>query len=107
MVTGSSIKDVYVEALAQYEGAMQKAQGMSDSALSIIMREFGGDLLIINPTGFARSDLAFWRNAIPADHMLCFPDGHPVGIQAASDGVWLDVGQIPPYSITSLALRKI
>jgi hypothetical protein len=63
-----------------------------------------GMLFIANPTSFPRSDLAFWSGTLPDGKQLLQGDGSPVRTQAAAEGTWIDVGELPPYSVSSLVV---
>ena len=51
-------------------------------------------LLIVNPTGFARSDLAFCPGTLPAGKVPATRDGTPLAVQPTDGGVWIDAGEI-------------
>lgn len=78
IIPGSSIGPVYEESLQQYEQVRQSVTALQDEALDVITRKLGGLLLVINPTSFTRYD--------------------PVEI----DGQLVDLGALPPYSVTPL-----
>ena len=105
IIPGSSIGQVYVESLQQYAEVQALANGVIHNGLAVIAETSGSDLLVVNPTSFARSDLAF----CPAGeldthtHALQRSDGTPVPIQAIEQGILLDVGTLPPYSVTPLS----
>lgn len=90
IIPGSSIREVYEEALRQAAEIRQMGSAVRDAAMQVIARQVGGDLLVINPTSFVRRDLAFWR------------DGDPSMGQPVTDGVLLDVDPLPPYSVMRL-----
>jgi alpha-mannosidase len=91
IIPGSSIGAVYVESLAQYAEIRRIAETISAEALSAIARQLGADGLAVNPTSFTRKDLAV--------------GGLQVGrfegwqVQQTDEGVLLDVGELPSYSI--------
>jgi len=78
IIPGSSIGQVYEEALQQYEKIRQIAVEARDQALGLIAEKSGAATLIVNPTSFPRHD--------------------PVEIA----GELVDMGELPPYSITTL-----
>ena len=94
IIPGSSIGEVYVDLLAQYAEVMALAGAARDSALESIAQKVSGDWLLVNPTSFARSDVVFLPVAQPANL--------PNPTQPVEGGVLVDVGEIPPYSITCL-----
>lgn len=78
IIPGSSIAPVYAESLEQYEQVRQIAENARDQALNVIAAHLGGSKLVVNPTSFTRNE--------------------PVEI----DGEWVDVGELPPYSVKTL-----
>ncbi|MEZ4590756.1 MAG: hypothetical protein R3D55_06395 [Chloroflexota bacterium] len=57
--SGSSINQVYVDALADYARVRQLGEQVRDEALAQLAAALGCDLLLVNATSFAQSDLAF------------------------------------------------
>ncbi|MBN2305415.1 MAG: alpha-mannosidase, partial [Anaerolineae bacterium] len=102
IIPGSSIGDVYIESQEQYTEVAQLGAAARDTALDAIAGQVGGDLLLINPTSFARGDLCFWTGEIPDGQHLVQADGTPVFVQPTENGIWLCAGSLPPYSITGL-----
>lgn len=103
ILPGSSIGPVYAESLRQYAEVRELAGAARESALAVLAARVGGDLLLVNPTAFPRRDLAHWPGALAAGKTLARADGTPVATQPAADGgVWLDAGELPPYSVTPL-----
>lgn len=107
IIPGSSIGPVYEEALAQYAEVQATAGDIRAEALAVLAEATGGDLLLINPTSFARRDLAFWDGELSADQHLARPDGTPVPTQATVGGVWIAAGELPPYSVTPLMITMV
>ncbi|HXF62692.1 MAG TPA: glycoside hydrolase family 38 C-terminal domain-containing protein, partial [Caldilineaceae bacterium] len=104
IIPGSSIHAVYEESQQQYGEVRALGEQVRTEALAAIAGQTGGDLLVVNPTGFARRDLAHWAGPLPADRRLVQQDGRPVGVQPTDGGYWLDLGELPPYSVTPLRL---
>jgi alpha-mannosidase len=102
ILPGSSITPVYTESQRQYARVREIAQRVRDGALATIAEKLGGDVLVANPTSFERRDLVFWPNPDAEDQVLQHVDGSAVTVQPVEGGVLLDVGELPPYSITSL-----
>jgi alpha-mannosidase len=65
IIPGSSINPVYVESLQQYLEIQEMGAAVRAEALRVIAGQLEGDLLVVNPTGFARFDLAFWSGQLP------------------------------------------
>ncbi len=104
IIPGSSIGPVYAESLAQYAEVRETAVAVRDAALSIIARKLGGNLLIVNPTSFARNDLAFWPGQLAAGQRVQREDGTSVPTQPTADGTWIAAGELPPFSVTPLSV---
>jgi alpha-mannosidase len=82
------------------------ATTVRDEALKVIADRLGGDLLIVNSTSFAQSDLAFWPSQLAAGQTLQQAEGAAVLIQPTTDGTWIDPGSLPPFSITPLSITS-
>jgi alpha-mannosidase len=104
ILPGSSIAEVYVESQAQYDEIAQIGQQVQEEALASIARHMPGHLLIVNPTSFQRTDLAWWPGQLPKGHHLVRQDSIPVSCQAGPTGTWLAAGPLLPYSVTPLFL---
>jgi len=115
IIPGSSITPVYVESLQQYEEVREIGERVRGEALAALAPVVGGDLLLVNPTSFARSDLAFLPryggydcgDDQPSLHMAFgHADGSPVATQSVEGGWLLAGGELPPYSVTPLFFTK-
>ncbi|MBE7469752.1 MAG: alpha-mannosidase [Anaerolineae bacterium] len=102
IIPGSSIQAVYEESQQQYAQIHTLGAAVRDEALQVIANHFGGHLLLVNPTGFTRTDLAFWPGQLAPGQTLSRADGTPVAIQPTAGGIWLDAGGLPPFSVTPL-----
>jgi alpha-mannosidase len=106
IIPGSSIGPVYEESQRQYAELRRQACGARDDALQAIAGVIGGAVVLINPTAFARRDPAF----LPGEPLAAGLSraGSAVSIQSATGsdwtagGIWLDAGELPPYSVTVL-----
>jgi alpha-mannosidase len=65
IIPGSSIGAVYKESLEQYEEIRRLGSGVLESAFEIIKTQVGGDVVLVNPTGFPHGGLAFWDRKLP------------------------------------------
>jgi alpha-mannosidase len=99
IIPGSSIGQVYYEAEQQYAEVRRLAEGARDSAWQVLAGQTGGDVLVANPTSFSRCDLVFVDRPVEG---LSRPDGTPVATQPVEGGTLLDLGELPPYSVTPL-----
>lgn len=106
IIPGSSIGPVYQESLEQYAEVEAMVRTVQAGALQVIADQYGGDLILVNPTSFARSDLAFWSGHLATGQYVQKADGTLVMNQATTTGTWLDAGILPPYSVTSLSLAS-
>ncbi len=100
IIPGSSIGEVYAESLEQYAGVNALAGEAREAALAALLAHSGGDLLLVNPTGFARSDLALWPGALPQGARF----GGQVATQTVQGGTLLAPGELPAYSLTPLQI---
>jgi alpha-mannosidase len=100
IIPGSSIQEVYVESLEQYEKIRQSGEKIINQALKIIEGRYGGQVRIINPSPVHRNDLAFLSQTDLPD--LRITDGRQVVVQQVEDGTLLDVGELAPYSLMVL-----
>lgn len=101
IIPGSSIGPVYEESLEQYREIRDIGERACQEALDHLAQGIEGDLLVVNPTSFVRRDLAFWPGGT-GDLALQRSDGTPVVTQSVEDGLLVDMGELQPYSITSL-----
>ncbi|MGQ9599334.1 MAG: alpha-mannosidase [Anaerolineae bacterium] len=104
ILPGSSVGEVYDESQQQYAEVETVGNRLRHEALITIHRRVGGDLLVINPTPFPSRDLAFWPGRALEGRSVHGVDGRWVPAQAIKEGWLLDVGELPPYSITPLVL---
>jgi alpha-mannosidase len=99
IIPGSSIGPVYEESQQQYAQLTQDVTRLRTEALKAIAEQLDGDLLLVNATSFAQRGLVF----VPGGASQRFTrDGQPAPVQAADSGVWLDAGELAPYSVTAL-----
>ena len=106
IIPGSSIAPVYVESQAQYTEIRQMAESVIDEALAALTPA-GAYGVIVNPSSFPRRDLAFLAGARSegpgAENPLALAiAGRAVNVQATADGLLLDAGELPPFSVTPL-----
>jgi alpha-mannosidase len=104
IIPGSSITTVYTESQEQYATVRGLAARVRAEALAALGKSIGGALLAVNPTSFARRDLAFWPGTLDADQGLALTDGTPVASQTTEDGTWIALGDLPPYSAVGLQI---
>lgn len=102
IIPGSSITQVYADSQEQYAEVARLGETARDGALEAVAGRVGGDLLVINPTSFARADLVWWSGELPAGQRFERSDGAPVLAQPGDGGTWLDAGELPPYSVSGV-----
>jgi len=99
IIPGSSIGSVYEESQTQYARLTEDITGVRDAALEEISCHVDGDVLLVNPTSFRQGGLVF----IPGDGSRRFTrDGQLLPDQPADSGLWVDPGELEPYSIAAL-----
>jgi alpha-mannosidase len=104
IIPGSSVGDVYVESLEQYDRIMELAADVRERALESLVASCSGDLLLVNPTSFSRDDLALWPGRLPSGRHLERPEGTPVLTQSTAEGTLVTAGPLDPFSVTPLAI---
>ena len=106
ILPGSSIAEVYVESLHQYEEIYQICRKVREKALKTIAKKSEGDIFVINPTSFTRNDFAFLTSDEKKPPLLKTVDGIPIRSQVVDGGWLLDLGESAPYSIAALSLTS-
>jgi alpha-mannosidase len=102
ILPGSSIAPVYVESQAQYARLQEEVSTLRDQALEVIADSLGSDLLLVNPTGFSRNDLAF----VPGlSNERLLRDGQPLVSQPAEGGLLIGPGELAPYSVAAIQVQ--
>ena len=106
IIPGSSITPVYVESQEQYAEVRALGESVRDDALAAIGRATGRPTsCVANPTGFAQqrpvlSARRLARRSRPAERRR----RSPCAVQQGAGGVWIDCGELAPYSVTPLAV---
>jgi len=100
IIPGSSIGAVYEESQQQYAQLMQDVTQLRDDALRVLANQMQADVLLINATSFTQPGLVFIPGGIPGQRFM--REEQPVPIQEAESGVWVDAGDMEPYSIVTL-----
>lgn len=102
ILPGSSIHQVYVESLAQYEKSYEMGEIVIHEALEALHQHTDADILLINPTSFEQTGLALWPEQLPAGQHVVTAQGQPVATQLTKAGTLLDIQALPPYSLLPL-----
>jgi alpha-mannosidase len=100
IIPGSSIGPVYEESQQQYAQLTQEVTQLRDDALHSIANQMDADVILVNATSFTQPGLIFIPGDSPWQRFT--RDGEPVPIQETESGVWVDAGQIAPYSVIAL-----
>jgi len=103
IIPGSSIGQVYEESQQQYAELTQNVTQLRDEALNALTQKLDGDVFLVNATSFAQPGLVFIPGDSPGRRFT--RDGEPVPVQETESGLWVDAGEVPPYSI--IALRSM
>ncbi|MGZ9164713.1 MAG: alpha-mannosidase [Anaerolineales bacterium] len=100
IIPGSSIGPVYEESQQQYAELTRNVTRLRHDALEALSQKLDGDIFLVNATSFTQRGLVF----IPSNSawQRFTRDGEPAPVQPADSGLWLDAGELAPYSIISL-----
>jgi alpha-mannosidase len=104
IIPGSSIGPVYTESLQQYAAIREIGEQVQAEALAALAAQMGGHLLAVNPTSFPSNRLVLWKDPHPS--LVPVRDGVPLPVQSVAEGLLLDPGELPPYSLTPLSLAQ-
>jgi len=100
IIPGSSIGPVYEESQQQYAGLTRNVTRLRHDALEALSQKLDGDVFLVNATSFTQRGLVFIPSNSPWQRFT--RDGEPAPVQPADSGLWLDAGELAPYSIISL-----
>jgi alpha-mannosidase len=103
ILPGSSIGEVYQEAMLAYDLLEKSLQSVQQDALLFLSKHYSGDILLVNPTSFSRNDLVCLKNVIAGTF---YRDGNALSSQKTNSGTWIHPGTLPPYSITSIDFKQ-
>lgn len=101
IIPGSSIGPVYEESQAQYAALTEAITGERGHALAALSESLGGDLLLVNPAPFSRTDLAFVPGEAPGALTM---NQRLLRTQAVEGGALVDAGELPAYSVGVLSV---
>lgn len=99
IIPGSSIQAVYIDSQAQYDEVATITSHGQAQAQDAIRERVGGDVVLINPSGFHRADLAEWSGQLPAGQRF---EG-AVHTQVTETGT-LIATELAPYSVVPLRM---
>ncbi|MBN1992331.1 MAG: alpha-mannosidase [Anaerolineae bacterium] len=106
IIPGSSITPVYTESLQQYTEIREMGLVVRDEALKAIAMQWGGDLVVVNPTSFAQNTLAFWPDQLVNGQQLQNATGAPLLTQTITAGTLIAAGELAPFSLTPLIIGQ-
>jgi alpha-mannosidase len=78
------------------------AQAAAADALAVVHASAGGDVVIVNPTGFRRDDLAFWPGELPAGRAF-----EGATAQRVEAGTLIACGEIASFGVRALRLTDV
>ncbi|MEQ8671747.1 MAG: alpha-mannosidase [Aggregatilineales bacterium] len=102
IIPGSSIHQVYVESLEQYDDILRSGLSLRQNAFNAIQAITGGDLLVINPTSFPYQGMVLWEHEIGQEQRIVDVQGNAIPTQTTDNGTLLAFNQLPAHSITAL-----
>ena len=100
IIPGSSIEQVYADSLDDYGHIKETVQKCRADALAVIAGKIGGDVIVINPCSFKRSDIALLPHKTVQGKGLKRAGGGEVTAQTTDDGVLIACGELEPFSVT-------
>ncbi len=109
IIPGSSIKQVYVDSMRDYEEIRQIGERIREEALIALDPGLpaGAALAIYNPTSFPRSEvLEVAGEWLPDGTVAATMDGAPLPAQRTAKGMLVTCPVVPPYGVLALRLRK-
>ncbi len=102
IIPGSSINAVYRESQEQYAALQAAGEAARAAALSVIGTKIGGAVVVVNPTGFERSDLIYWAGMLPAGQRFA----GAVRTQLVDGGTLIGGLTLAPYSVQGLPVTS-
>jgi alpha-mannosidase len=106
ILPGSSIGPVYEESMMQYENVFAQGQELIAQAFTTLHHRLGGTMLALNPTTFTQNDPVCWQTE-QEEVSLYTHDGTPIRLQRIEEGFLIDLGDLPPYSVTTILKTEL
>ncbi len=100
IIPGSSIGPVYEESQQQYAQLTNDVTQIRDKALRSIAAQLDADVILVNATSFTQQGVVFIPSDSPSQRFT--RDGQLIPVQGAESGLWVDAGELPPYSVVAL-----
>ncbi|MYD09867.1 MAG: alpha-mannosidase [Chloroflexi bacterium] len=107
IIPGSSIQQVYVDSLRDYEEIRRIGEQIREDALIALDPALPAEsaLAIYNPTSFPRSEvLAVSGERLTDETTVTTLDGKALPAQRANDGLLVQCPVVPPYGVLALRL---
>ena len=107
IIPGSSIKQVYVDSMRDYEEIRRTGEQIREDALIALDRFLPTEtaLAIYNPTSFPRSEVVKVSGECVTDEtIVATMDGTTLPAQRTKDGLLVKCTVVPPYGVLALRL---
>ncbi|MBN2316061.1 MAG: alpha-mannosidase, partial [Sedimentisphaerales bacterium] len=105
IIPGTSVGEVYIDSLQQYEQIEQIASTVRSEALACIAGAMGGRLILANPTAFDQNRPVLWEHQLAPNESLRDSEGRAALTQPVEEGTLVDPGPIGPLNIISLIVE--
>ncbi len=105
IIPGSSINEVYVESLKQYEQIGNTLKAIQKEATDAICKNIAAEVIIINPTSFKRTDIGVLNTILKNDETLAVK-GKTLLTQSAENKTLVAVENVEPFSVTTAEITK-
>ena len=109
IIPGSSIQQVYVDSMRDYEEIRRIGEQIREHALIALDRSLPAEtaLAIYNPTSFPRSEVVEVGGEWVADETIVTTlDGRSLPAQRTQDGMLVKCPVVPPYGVLALRLTS-
>ena len=107
IIPGSSIKEVYVDSMRDYDEIRRIGEQIRENALIALDQFLPSEtaLAIYNPTSFPRSEVVKVPDECPTDETIVTTmDGTRLSAQRTENGMLVKCPVVPPYGVLALRL---
>ena len=104
IIPGSSIGPVYEESQQQYAELTKDVTQLRNDALNALSQKLDGGVFLVNATSFTQRGLVLLPGDSPWQRFT--RDSEPLPVQSEDSGLWLDAGEIAPYSVIPLSITE-
>ncbi len=105
IIPGSSIAEVYAESDRAYADIFASLEILKAEALAVLGAK-KGEVLLVNPTGFVRQDIAETALDLPDGAVLVDASGRHRRTQKVGTGTLVETNGLAPLSLTRCAVVK-